>query len=126
MTRESIAPTDWRFEIGKFLNNFHQCERSVKRMWATGTCSFRSVSRRLSETIPMQFQSWMAVCNRILLLAVVTAVAYPVSFGPAFWLFRAGCVPEFVLQFYEPLGWGIAVMPMPASDALLWYAFYWD
>ncbi|MDB5340732.1 MAG: hypothetical protein JWN70_6351 [Planctomycetaceae bacterium] len=74
----------------------------------------------------MQFQTSMAVFCRVLIFAVLTALAYPVSFGPAFWLFRAGCVPEFVLEIYEPLGWGIAVMPMPASDALMWYAFYWD
>lgn len=74
----------------------------------------------------MQSGASMAVFNRILFLAIVTALAYLMSFGPAFWLFRAGCVPEFVLDIYEPLGWGIAALPVPASDALLWYAFYWD
>jgi hypothetical protein len=74
----------------------------------------------------MDNQHLLANCQRIVVGAIISLVSYPLSFGPTVWLIRTQWVPDSLMDVYAPLGWLIAIMPAPASDALLWYAFLWD
>lgn len=61
-------------------------------------------------------------------VAVVGALAYPISFGPACWWFSPRNIDYFslppagALKIYWPIGWLIEHGPKPMTRAIRWYA----
>jgi hypothetical protein len=56
---------------------------------------------------------------------VVVLVAYPLSLGPATWLFNNGWLPGTAINWlYAPLAW-IGEKSEPFGNALEWYVMLW-
>jgi hypothetical protein len=66
----------------------------------------------------------VAFCATVVL--VVVLVGYPLSYGPFFWLFRRGWLPNSTIGFYAPMTWLHKFGPGPIGEAVRWWATLWQ
>jgi hypothetical protein len=62
----------------------------------------------------------------------IAVLAYPLSFGPAFWLSQHSLLPDAIVSvggvFYWPLGWVLNddASPTWLRNGMSWYLGFWN